>query len=426
MNRAYVDFGSNVKVILMRNKTLIQYITFDYSEDSLSYLYALLNEKSIKEIVYCVPSYFSKALLTDSASLTEEKLTLASGYFCISLKDLQKLEHLAEALGIENVAYTEHRFLCNDDNCICVMELDNLYQVFVRSNGKLVEYDTLTEELVESIIQRYCLKYNIKNVVDLVNSTETDKLSECFDNISSDSTKDIFCDLTYMAYLVNAQHFPADSYFNSGFRNQALVSDDDQSEPLDSNVLPTEATHLEIQSDAQEKDFVGSENTDSFKAKKKQKHEKLLHNTKKSANGSFIPILAGTLAIAVVLNAGMFYMRSSKQKTYNDLYSDFTEKTSELNSLKSRYTMLSSMVTDESGKSAMQFINDTKLLKNKKITLQSFTVEGSTVTIIVHAKDDNTFWKFHDSLSGKYEISNVSEGDNTSNSGVAYSMTLLL
>lgn len=435
MNKAYVDFGTNVKVILMRDSTLVQYVTFDYSEDTLSYLYALLKEKSISELVYCIPSYFSKTLLADSSALSKETLALSSGYFCVSLKDLQKLEHLAESLKISSVHYTEHDALCTLDNGIYVMEYDNLYQVFVKVNAHLVEYDILTESLVEDAIQRYCLKYKLHDVIDYVNSYDLENLPATFDNVFSIDNDDVLCDLTYMAAIVKAPCVSADSYFNSEYRNQTLVSEDtaddfDLLEDTASPALRSDVTSAGMQqeSDDNSKLKKSANSTNSAKdAKKKQKHDKLMKTSQQTEHKrSFMPVLAGALVVAIGLNAGMFYLRNSKQDTYNALYSDFTSKTSELNSLKSRYTMLSAMVTDESGKNAMQFINDTKLLKNKKIKLQSFLVEGSTVTVTVHAPDDNTFWKFHDSLSGKYEISNVSEGDNVSGSGVSYSVTLLL
>lgn len=115
MIKAVIDFGTNIKFILMKGTSLFQYTTFDYSSDTLSYLYALMKDKNISEITYCLPSYFSKEILLNSVALSHETLAFSDGYFCVSLEDLSKLKHLAESLHVSNVHYTEQELLCTED-----------------------------------------------------------------------------------------------------------------------------------------------------------------------------------------------------------------------------------------------------------------------------------------------------------------------
>lgn len=431
MIKAVIDFGTNVKFILMKGTSLFQYTTFDYSSDALSYLYALMKEKNISEITYCLPSYFSKEILLNSVALSHETLAFSDGYFCVSLEDLSKLKHLAESLHISNVHYTEQELLCTEDG-IYAMECNNLCRILVKYHGKIVECDMQTESTATATIQQYYLKYNLHNIVNLVNHSDYDLLPTVFDNIFAVDNVSVTNDLTYLAWVMQAECHTIDDYFTSPFSAQTLVTDDTSvTSDADLSVAKTFAnvrkssevlTKVDDQNDADTNDMPNTMESRSNKSHKVKNHA---DSVKKPAKKSFLTALAAVIAIAAILNIGLLYLRNSESKKYTQEYASFLDKSSQLTELKSKYNLLSSVTTTETSSGVLSFLKDTKLLKNKNVKLTNFAVEGSTITLTVTASSDTKFWAFHDKLGETYNITNVTDGD-PPKSGVCHVITLML
>lgn len=431
MIKAVIDFGTNVKFILIKGTSLFQYTTFDYSSDTLSYLYALMKEKNISEITYCLPSYFSKEILLNSVALSHETLAFSDGYFCVSLEDLSKLKHLAESLHISNVHYTEQELLCTEDG-IYAMECNNLCRILVKYHGKIVECDMQTESTATATIQQYYLKYNLHNIVNLVNHSDYDLLPTVFDNIFTVDNVSVTNDLTYLAWVMQAECHTIDDYFTSPFSAQTLVTDDTSvTSDADLSVAKTFAnvrkssevlTKVDDQNDADTNDMPNTMESRSNKSHKVKNHA---DSVKKPAKKSFLTALAAVIAIAAILNIGLLYLRNSESKKYTQEYASFLDKSSQLTELKSKYNLLSSVTTTETSSGVLSFLKDTKLLKNKNVKLTNFAVEGSTITLTVTASSDTKFWAFHDKLGETYNITNVTDGD-PPKSGVCHVITLML
>lgn len=431
MIKAVIDFGTNIKFILMKGTSLFQYTTFDYSSDALSYLYALMKEKNISEITYCLPSYFSKEILLNSVALSHETLAFSDGYFCVSLEDLSKLKHLAESLHISNVHYTEQELLCTEDG-IYAMECNNLCRILVKYHGKIVECDMQTESTATATIQQYYLKYNLHNIVNLVNHSDYDLLPTVFDNIFAVDNVSVTNDLTYLAWVMQAECHTIDDYFTSPFSAQTLVTDDTSvTSDADLSVAKTSAnvrkssevlTKVDDQNDADTNDMPNTMESRSNKSHKVKNHA---DSVKKPAKKSFLTALAAVVTIAAILNIGLLYLRNSESKKYTQEYASFLDKSSQLTELKSKYNLLSSVTTTETSSGVLSFLKDTKLLKNKNVKLTNFAVEGSTITLTVTASSDTKFWAFHDKLGETYNITNVTDGD-PPKSGVCHVITLML
>ena len=431
MIKAVIDFGTNIKFILMKGTSLFQYTTFDYSSDALSYLYALMKEKNISEITYCLPSYFSKEILLNSVALSHETLAFSDGYFCVSLEDLSKLKHLAESLHISNVHYTEQELLCTEDG-IYAMECNNLCRILVKYHGKIVECDMQTESTATATIQQYYLKYNLHNIVNLVNHSDYDLLPTVFDNIFAVDNVSVTNDLTYLAWVMQAECHTIDDYFTSPFSAQTLVTDDTSvTSDADLSVAKTFAnvrkssevlTKVDDQNDADTNDMPNTMESRSNKSHKVKNHA---DSVKKPAKKSFLTALAAVVTIAAILNIGLLYLRNSESKKYTQEYASFLDKSSQLTELKSKYNLLSSVTTTETSSGVLSFLKDTKLLKNKNVKLTNFAVEGSTITLTVTASSDTKFWAFHDKLGETYNITNVTDGD-PPKSGVCHVITLML
>lgn len=431
MIKAVIDFGTNIKFILMKGTSLFQYTTFDYSSDALSYLYALMKEKNISEITYCLPSYFSKEILLNSVALSHETLAFSDGYFCVSLEDLSKLKHLAESLHISNVHYTEQELLCTEDG-IYAMECNNLCRILVKYHGKIVECDMQTESTATATIQQYFLKYNLHNIVNLVNHSDYDLLPTVFDNIFAVDNVSVTNDLTYLAWVMQAECHTIDDYFTSPFSAQTLVTDDTSAtSDADLSVAKPSAnvrkssevlTKVDDQNDADTNDMPNTMESRSNKSHKVKNHA---DSVKKPAKKSFLTALAAVIAIAAILNIGLLYLRNSESKKYTQEYASFLDKSSQLTELKSKYNLLSSVTTTETSSGVLSFLKDTKLLKNKNVKLTNFAVEGSTITLTVTASSDTKFWAFHDKLGETYNITNVTDGD-PPKSGVCHVITLML
>lgn len=431
MIKAVIDFGTNIKFILMKGTSLFQYTTFDYSSDTLSYLYALMKDKNISEITYCLPSYFSKEILLNSVALSHETLAFSDGYFCVSLEDLSKLKHLAESLHVSNVHYTEQELLCTDDG-IYAMECNNLCRILVKYHGKIVECDMQTESTAATMIQQYYLKYNLHNIVNLVNHSDYDLLPTVFDNIFAVDNVSVTNDLTYLAWVMQAEWHTIDDYFTSPFSAQTLVTDD-TADTSDANLSITKpfanirksSETLTKVDDQDDIETSAVPNTTESMSSKSHKVKNYASSVKKPAKKSFLTAFVAVIAIAVILNVGLLYLRNSENKKYTQEYASFLDKSSQLTDLKSKYNLLSSVTTTETSSGVLSFLKDTELLKNKNVKLTNFAIEGSTVTLTVTASSDTKFWAFHDKLGETYNITNVADGD-PPKSGVCHVITLML
>lgn len=431
MIKAVIDFGTNIKFILMKGTSLFQYTTFDYSSDTLSYLYALMKDKNISEITYCLPSYFSKEILLNSVALSHETLAFSDGYFCVSLEDLSKLKYLAESLHVSNVHYTEQELLCIDDG-IYAMECNNLCRILVKYHGKVVECDMQTESTAATMIQQYYLKYNLHNIVNLVNHSDYDLLPTVFDNIFAVDNVSVTNDLTYLAWVMQAEWHTIDDYFTSPFSAQTLVTDD-TADTSDANLSITKpfanirksSETLTKVDDQDDIETSAVPNTTESISSKSHKVKNYTGSVKKPAKKSFLAAFVAVIAIAVILNVGLLYLRNSENKKYTQEYASFLDKSSQLTDLKSKYNLLSSVTTTETSSGVLSFLKDTELLKNKNVKLTNFAIEGSTVTLTVTASSDTKFWAFHDKLGETYNITNVADGD-PPKSGVCHVITLML
>ena len=403
MNSVYLVLSTNIKFALMQGDTLIQYVTLDYSEDSLTQLHALMKDKQIMSMTVCLPSYFSQDLLQESASLRFEQMDLMSGYFCVSLEDISKIEHLAKALQIPKVGFLENRDLCNTDG-IYIFENDNTYNLYVYKNDHLLAFDVQTDATIEKAIQQYGAKYGIQELYNYVNHADFDKLPLAFSNVFGVSDQNTLSELTYLAALMQLTPHSSDDY-RSAYVAQDLVGyDSDEvnvkaAKEIDSSVELTPVT-------------------------KKQKATKAVKEDK--ASSKFGLVLVATVALAIVCNLFIYNLSNQQHAKYLQEYDAFTKKSAELSSLQSRYTMFSAQTTTESGQQAYDFIKKAGLLKkSSKVKLNSFTVEGSTVAITVSAKSDDVFWKFYDKLDGSANVSGVTDESST-DSKVVHTINLIL
>lgn len=403
MNSVCLVLSTNIKFALMQEDTLIQYVTLDYSEDSLTQLHALMKDKQIMSMTVCLPSYFSQDLLQESASLRFEQMDLMSGYFCVSLEDISKIEHLAKALQIPKVGFLENRDLCNTDG-IYIFENDNTYNLYVYKNDHLLAFDVQTDATIEKAIQQYGAKYGIQELYNYVNHADFDKLPLAFSNVFGVSDQNTLSELTYLAALMQLTPHSSDDY-RSAYVAQDLVG-------YDSDETQVKATK-ETDSSAEPAPVT-----------KKQKATKAVKEGK--ASNKFGLVLVATVALAIVCNLFIYNLSNQQHTKYLQEYDTFTKKSAELSSLQSRYTMFSAQTTTESGQQAYDFIKKAGLLKkSSKVKLNSFTVEGSTVAITVSAKSDDVFWKFYDKLDGSANVSSVTDESST-DSKVVHTINLIL
>lgn len=403
MNSVYLVLSTNIKFALMQEDTLIQYVTLDYSEDSLSQLHALMKDKQIMSMTVCLPSYFSQDLLQESASLRFEQMDLMSGYFCISLEDISKIEHLAKALQIPKVGFLENRDLCNTDG-IYIFESDNTYNLYVYKNDHLLAFDVQTDATIEKAIQQYGAKYGIQELYNYVNHADFDKLPLAFSNVFGVSDQNTLSELTYLAALMQLTPHSSDDY-RSAYVAQDLVGYDSD----EVNVKAAKETDSSVE---------------LTPVTKKQKATKAAKEGK--ASSKFGLVLVATVALAIVCNLFIYNLSNQQHTKYLQEYDAFTKKSAELSSLQSRYTMFSAQTTTESGQQAYDFIKKAGLLKKScEVKLNSFTVEGSTVAITVSAKSDDAFWKFYDKLDGSANVSSVTDESST-DSKVVHTINLIL
>lgn len=403
MNSVCLVLSTNIKFALMQEGTLIQYVTLDYSEDSLSQLHALMKDKQIMSMTVCLPSYFSQDLLQESASLRFEQMDLMSGYFCVSLEDISKIEHLAKALQIPKVGFLENRDLCNTDG-IYIFENDNTYNLYVYKNDHLLAFDVQTDATIEKAIQQYGAKYGIQELYNYVNHADFDKLPLAFSNVFGVSDQNTLSELTYLAALMQLTPHSSDDY-RSSYVAQDLVGYD--SDEVNVNAAKETNSSAEL-----------------APVTKKPKATKAVKEGK--ASNKFGLVLVATVALAIVCNLFIYNLSNQQHTKYLQEYDTFTKKSAELSSLQSRYTMFSAQTTTESGQQAYDFIKKAGLLKkSSKVKLNSFTVEGSTVAITVSAKSDDVFWKFYDKLDGSANVSSVTDESST-DSKVVHTINLIL
>lgn len=415
MTRAYVDFGSNIKFMLVRGDELVEFVTFDYDE-SLSTLYSLMCNADVANVTFCMPSYFSQTLYAESSALSHEQLASSTGFFCVSLGDMRKLLHLTQKLDIKDVYFTEHRFFCHEDG-VYVFEHDSIYQVYTICGGKLVDYSVQIDDLLNATLQRNCTKFNVHKIVNLVSDSNFELLCGTFQNVFSISDKDTLEDLTYMAYLMNATAFHYEAYRDCNYTNIPLFSgDDDNSDTVmhvntnpeqlksaDSNPVSTSKTSQD--------NFADSNDDFDVEDKKSPKSEK--GKQKKNKKGSWLPV-AAALVLSIAANGALYVITQQHSSNLDKMYTTYKETIQQVQMMQSKISLVSSQSTVEAGSSTFAFLQDSGILKKKsKVKFKKLVIEGSVVNVTVSAKNDDDFWEFYYKIVENYEISGVLDGDSS-------------
>ncbi len=129
----------------------------------------------------------------------------------------------------------------------------------------------------------------------------------------------------------------------------------------------------------------------------------------------------------VTLNFGVYYLKLQKSAEYEKIYSQYLKENDTLQKAQARNLLFTSQTVAENVNNTYSFLKNIWLddTKEKGITLQSFSIEGSTIQLDVTAKNDNTFWSFCDIVKGKYNVSDVKEGDIDDN-GVSYTINVII
>lgn len=422
MVRVFIDFGSYVKYALIRDMSIIQYCTFDYDEDTLSRLYALMKSKGVQELNVCIPSSFSDSVLVDSTSLGITSVADRNGFFCVSVEDIQKLQQLADSLSISNVRYTERCFMCRSDG-VFLFELNNIYHIMTVHDSRIVQYDMQTEALVESTVQDRCLRYGCKSIYNYVNASDVIGLSETFDNIFSVSSDKVLSDLTYIMLMLDAEYHSAHDYLFSRYANQHLVGNTE-------SLVVDSANDFDSRAFANDAD-VCADMTSEDRQPKVRNERKVVQvaddNKKHAPFWKFGYTLAAVTVILLVLNFGIYYLKLQKSAEYEKIYSQYLEENDALQKAQARNLLFTSQTTTENGSNTYSFLKNIGLddTKEKGITLQSFSIEGSTIQLNVTAKNDDTFWSFCDTVKSKYNVSDVQEGD-IDDKGVSYTINVII
>lgn len=436
MIQAFIDFGTVVRYLLLRDSTIIQYATLDYDDDTLSHMYSLMHDLHIEQVTICMPSYYSNALFNNSVALEQVHLKNSNGFFCMSLQDLQILKHLMSSLGIEDVRITEHRLILHNDG-VSVFEFNNLCHVFVTKNGKLVDHNVVIDRKVESAVHDFCIEYGLKTINNFVSKSDMELLMQAFDNVFTVSDAQVLCDLTFMAHLINATTVTLDQVMSSRFISQYVVgesNDNDATEiPIVSsgeiqNSADDAKKELNVPEEASNDENDLEDFNVSAKSKKRRKEAKdreLESMQKPKKSKSFSIALVAILLIMVAANLGMYALSIRSNKMYDSLYAEYTTQSQMLNALEAKCMLLYSQPTSEASEGLYAFLKDSKILKNSTIKLHGFSIEGSTVQVTVSAKSEDDFWDFYEDASTKYNITNVTDGasDNAKN---VYVMNLIL
>ena len=164
-----------------------------------------------------------------------------------------------------------------------------------------------------------------------------------------------------------------------------------------------------------------SESEEDFEAPEVPKKLK-----KEKKKNSFSPALALITIAAVVANAGIYYLSNQQKAEYTSLYTKYTQEMQTLGTLQSRYTLLSSEDTKNTGASLATILDKMKL--NKKgadVTLANLSITGNAVTLEVTAKSEDALDKFTTKLQKYTEISNITDGNETEKSK-NYILTLII
>lgn len=410
---ACIDFGKIVRFTLLRDDTVIQFATLDYDNDLLSKLYSFMQGIQIDSLRCCMPAYFSQNLLNNSVSLDHVQLATTNGFFCVSIEDLQAIKHLAKALNVQDVSITEHRFFCAEDK-LYVFSFDNLYEIFTVVNGSLAELDIVSESQLESVIQQRCAKYGIREYQNLAYGPDIPYLISVFDNVFSVSDDDILSDLTFIANMLGARMFPIDTYLHSKYSLQSIIGDG-ESVPVTPVTPVTSIPEMPVIPAREDYTAPVEEQTnDDFEIpnhKKKSRSVEDAGDVPKKKKSSFVPVLAVFVIAMIGLNAGVYALNRSAGLQYQSLYSQYTEINNELTELQSKYNLIASQSSIDTSDNVYDFLKKAKLLKNKKVRLVGFVLEGSTVEVSVSANTEDDFWDYYDTISTKYNISNVTEGN---------------
>lgn len=371
-------FDVNAKVAIMQGNVLVHYATCDYSKDTLSFLYGILNGIKIDQVIVCLPETFSEEPLQESTSMGPVELIHSMGYFRTSFEDLNKIEHLLQKLGVSNIRITWHRLFKHDGDCLNVFYSGEVFELYAYKNDSLIDYSIQTESTLNDSIAQMCLQYQINQINDFVTTADLEGLPNTFCNVFAIDDEVTLTELTKMAALCYADSYSLSEVMTSNYACRELVSSIETAP-----ATKTEDTDAPVADD----DF---DTPEPNKSKKKR------------------PLFAACfIGALLIVGTGNAYMYQSKVRVATEIQHEtatLQEQQKKLDSLIARCNILTSDGTKETGYNLYSLLKQKEL---KKAPITKIDISGGTVTLELVVKNEDKMQKYADILRNYAEVTNV-------------------
>lgn len=227
MIRAFMDLAENVALLITKDRKIVYYEDFDYSNSTLDVVFSKLTELGIEEICVMLHGVVSDKLQTGSVHV-------ANAYAVESDSDYKALTHLFSALGISTVYFYDfagHWMFGLEDNSLVVVQDDGQYHLIVYSNG-IKSCGLATESNLSQQVMVLCNKYELKHVVD-ADSLVHKPLLNYFENVGA-MKESLYHRLSLFAFMMTteSEEFRVGKLENTaGTMKEALRSEDTSNEP---------------------------------------------------------------------------------------------------------------------------------------------------------------------------------------------------
>lgn len=234
-----IDFGDNIKFVLLRDRYIVKYSELDYNANVLDLIYGELSGKRIGRMVINLGGVFADQQYTGSFYLDAFDTDGIPAYYLLPVGTVEKMTHLAHVLCVDKLIFTS-RMLCwsiYQSNGWFIDYLDGMFHVCLLQDGRISDYSCCTQLMLHDVLQNVSAEEKRFPICNLLTLTDYDLLLHHFDNVFCISDEQVLRGLTKIAMILDSCSVGAsyDDILSAGTYhvasdeiNQGMVTDTQQ------------------------------------------------------------------------------------------------------------------------------------------------------------------------------------------------------
>lgn len=168
MNKILLDLDDSIRLLVLKNETIIMLEEYDYSHETLNELYTKMITLSVEEVVVITHNVWSSCAYAGSCIALEFEELIKTPLSNVSKQDITKIIDIANKAGIEKVHFIEKigYFIMFGTPNVCYVESARGMKHLICVNGCIEDFCVSTQSSLKKNIDRFCQSNNLTEVVN--------------------------------------------------------------------------------------------------------------------------------------------------------------------------------------------------------------------------------------------------------------------